>query len=106
MMTAHTPPPTRRPMGVLPQASVVIGGRLVPAQIRAAAFQGGILETDANVTKGSFVPLRLLSETPTTVNIHVLEASDGKMIFRLYGTDGAARKAWEKIVTDLRDSQS
>jgi len=105
MMTAATTTPKPLPISVLPRASVVVGGRVFPVQIRAAAFQGGILETEANITKGSWIPLKLLSETPTTLNIHILEAEEGKMIFRLYGTHGLAREVWEQLVHDLRESR-
>jgi hypothetical protein len=103
MVTAPTPPPKRVP--ALPQVSLVVGGRMVPAQIRAAAFQGGILETQAKIAKGSWIPLNLLTETPAIVHIHVLEVSEGKLIFRLYGTDGHARTIWERLVQDLKESE-
>ena len=105
MMTA--PIPTRKPLAtMLPPASILIKGRMYPAEIRAAAFQGGILETQAEIAKGTLVPLKLMSDPPATLNVHVLEVSEHKMIFRLYGTDGHAQTIWEQIVADLRDRQS
>lgn len=103
MMTISTsrksPPP-----GLLPQASVVIRGRMVPVEICEAVFQGGILKTNAEIAKGSLVPLRLLSGTLATLTIHVLEVSAGKMIFRLYGNDRYAQRIWEQFVRDLQRS--
>ena len=104
MMTATQSIRKFLPMTILPQASVVIGGRLFPAEIRSAAFHGGVLETQAKVEEGSLVPLKLSGETPTTVHIHVLEVSEGKMVFRLYGTQGRARLVWDEMVNEVRRS--
>ena len=89
------------PTGFLPQASVVIRGRMVPVEICEAVFEGGIFETNAEIAKGSLVALRLLSDTPVTLTIHVVEVSAGKMIFRLFGNDEYAQRSWEQFVSSL-----
>ena len=88
------------PTRMLPKASVVIRGRMFPAEICEAVLQGGILDTHAEISKGSLIPLKLLSDTPATLTIHVLEVTAGKAIFRLYGNDGHALRVWEQFVRD------
>ena len=105
-------PSTTRPTEILPreaqpEAWVVVGVGLLPARILAATFQGGILETEAEVEVGTWIPLKVSNGTELmTLHVHILEESQGKLSFRLYGTDGLARGLWDAFVRELRDTRS
>ena len=105
MPTSTTRPTEILPLEAQPEAWVVVGVGLFPARILAATFQGGILETDANVEVGTWIPLKVSNGTELmTLHVHILEESLGKMSFRLYGTDGLARSLWDAFVRELRDA--
>tara|TARA_R110002096_G_scaffold143328_3_gene299190 strand:+ start:53203 stop:53535 length:333 start_codon:yes stop_codon:yes gene_type:complete len=95
------------PLEAQPEAWVAVGAGLSPARILAANFQGGILETEANVDVGAFIPLNVSNGTELiSVHIHIVEETTGRMVFRLYGTNGLSRSLWDAFVRELRDKAS
>ncbi len=105
MPTSTSVPIEILPLEAQPEAWIVVGAGLFPARVLAATFQGGILETEANVKVGAWMPLKVSNGTELiTLHVHILEESKGKMVFRLYGTDGLARSLWDAFVRELRDA--
>ena len=95
------------PRKAQPEAWVAAGVGLSPARVLAANFQGGILETEANVEIGAFIPLKVSNGTELiSVHIQILEETNGRLVFRLYDTDGLARSLWDAFVRELRDTAS
>jgi len=91
------------PISSRPKAWVVVGASKFPTQILSASFHGGILETEATLAVGAWVPLEVSNGVEQiALHVHILEVSGTKMAFRLYGTDGTARNLWEALVRDLR----
>ncbi len=105
MPTSTTQPSVLLPPEAQPEAWVVVGAGMFPARILAATFQGGILQTQATVEVGQWLPLKAtIGGELVMVHIHVLEIAEGRMVFRLYGTDGLARSLWDAFVRDLREA--
>ncbi len=106
MMPTSTPQPSvLLPPEAQPEAWIVVGAGMFPARILAATFQGGILQTQATLEAGTWLPLKAsIGGELVTVHVHILEATEGRAVFRLYGTDGLARSLWDAFVRDLREA--
>ena len=86
------------------QAWVVVGPCLFDACISSLTFDGGILKTGADVTPGSWVPLKLANgDERFTVHIQIFAGANGRHPFRLYGTTGVPRSLWDALVRERRD---
>ncbi len=95
---------TAEPCQEQPNAWIVVGPTKFPACIRRATFNGGIIETGADIEAGQLLPLSITNgEDSFTVHVHLLAGKHGIQPFKLYGTNGTPRSLWDALVRKRRD---
>ncbi len=88
-----------------PNAWIVVGPAKFPACISRATFNGGIIETGADIKPGQLLPLSISNggDDSFTVHVHLLAGEQGIQPFKLYGTNGTPRSLWDAFVRERRD---